>query len=156
EIELGLPAVYDQPLRVGSARGRVYFSLDPEGTALEVHTRELAVEAADGAGRIAAAVHRWQPLAPGAGGELGLSAGIRDATSQSARQYLPQMLHPSLRDWLDRALGDVAIPEGAFIWRGPLAREAGAARTIQVQVRVADAEDSFDPGWPQLTGVDAQ
>ena len=156
EIELGLPAVYDQPLRVGSARGQVYFSLDPEWTALEVHTRDLAVEAADGAGRIAAAFHLWQPLALGGGGELWLSAGIRDTTTEYARQFLPRMLHPSLRAWLDRALGDMAIPEGAFIWRGPLAREAGAARTIQVQVRVADAEVRFDPGWPQLTGVDAQ
>lgn len=156
EISLGLPMAYEQPLRIGNARGQVYFSLDPEWTALEVHARDLAVEAADGAGRIAAAFHLWQPLAPGGGGELWLSAGIRDTTTEYARQFLPRTLYPPLHAWLDRALGEMVISEGAFIWRGPLTKEAGPARTIQVQVRVADAEIRFDPGWPELTGVDAQ
>lgn len=156
DIQLGFPTAYDQLLQLGAARGSVAFSLDAGYRALEVHGSDLEVTAPEGAGRIAAAFRLWQPLTPGGQGEMWLSAGIRDTNSDYARQFLPRVLDPQLQDWLAAALGDMAIPEGAFLWRGPFAKEAGAARTTQVYVRVADADIRFDPQWPGLSGVDAQ
>ena len=156
ELQLGFPTAYDHLLEVGQARGSVDFTLDAEHQALEVHGSDLEVTAPAGKGRIAAAFRLWQPLTPGGDGEMWLSAGIRDTDSSYARQFLPRVLDDGLRTWLDAALGDMAIPEGAFLWRGPFVREAGAARTTQVYVRVADADIRFDPEWPGASGVDAQ
>lgn len=156
DIQLGFPTAYDQLLQIGAARGSIAFSLDAAREVLQVHSRDLEVIAPAGAGRIAAAFRLWQPLTPGDGGEMWLSAGIRDTNPGYARQFLPKVLDPQLQSWLAAALGDMAIPEGAFIWRGPFVKEAGAHRTIQVYVRVADADIRFDPQWPGLSGVDAQ
>ena len=156
DIQLGFPTAYDQLLRLGAARGSVAFSLDAGYRALEVYGSDLEVTAPEGAGRIAAAFRLWQPLTPGDGGEMWLSAGIRDTNPGYARQFLPKVLDPQLQDWLAAALGEMIIPEGAFLWRGPFAKEAGAARTIQVYVRAADADIRFDSQWPGLSGVDAQ
>lgn len=161
-IQLGFPTAYDHLLEVGRVQGRVSFTLDAGREALEVFGNDLEIQAPNGAGRIAAAFRLWQPLTPAGaddhddGAELWLSAGVRDTNPGYARQFLPRVLDPQLQAWLAAALGDMEIPEGAFIWRGPLAREVGARRTTQVYVRVADADIRFDPQWPGLTGVDAQ
>lgn len=156
DTELRFPTAYDHFLRVGQVRGRVDFALAEDLSRLELSGTGIEVAAADGAGTIAAAFRLDQPLRAGGEGELWLSAGIRDTHAGYARQYLPKVLEPPLAEWLAAALGEMSIPEGAFIWRGTVAREAGAQRTIQVYARVADATVRFDPQWPELTGVDAQ
>ena len=156
EVQMRFPAAYDHDLRVGRVRGRVEAELAADRSQVTVTGSPLRVAAGGDAGTIAAAFRLTQPLTPGGGGTLWLSAGIRDTHADYARQYLPQALDPKLSDWLQRALGAMSIPEGAFIWRGPVASEAGALRTIQVYARVADATIAFDPEWPGLDDVDAQ
>lgn len=155
-VQLGFPTAYDHLLQVGAVRGSVDFALDAEHRALDIYGSDIEVAAPEGAGRIATAFRLWQPLTPGGEGEMWLSAGIRDTNPGYARQFLPKVLDPQLQGWLAAALGEMSIPEGAFIWRGPFIKEAGPRRTIQVYVRVADADIRFDPQWPGLTGVAAQ
>lgn len=163
EVQMRFPTAYDHILQVGRVRGRVEAELAADHSRVTVTGSPLRVVASGDAGTIAAAFTLTQPLppggggeTPGGGGELWLSAGIRDTHADYARQYLPRVLEPKLGVWLQRALGAMSIPEAAFIWRGPVAREAGALRTVQVYARVADATIAFDPQWPKLDGVDAQ
>ncbi len=170
EVQMRFPTAYDHDLQVGRVQGRIEAELAADHSRVTVTGSPLRVVASGDAGTIAAAFTLTQPLklggsgkpledggtTPGGGGELWLSAGIRDTDADYVRQYQPEILEPKLGTWLQRALGAMSIPEGAFIWRGPVAREAGALRTIQVYARVADAAIAFDPQWPGLHGVDAQ
>lgn len=155
ELAMLFPEAYSDYFRVGQVSGEVGFTLDDDYSTLEIQGAPLEIDAADGAGSIRAAFRLHQPLAPGVHGELWLSAGIRASTSAYARQYIPRVLEPELQQWLDRALGEMRVVEGGFIWRGAIEKEAGARRAIEVYARVADGAIAFDPEWPGLTGVNA-
>ncbi|MFP5414834.1 MAG: YhdP family protein [Gammaproteobacteria bacterium] len=155
EVAMLFPEAYDNFFRVGQVRGQVGFTLDDDYSTLKIQGAPLDIQAADGAGRIRAAFSLHQPLAPGAHGELWLTAGIRDSDAAYARQYIPRELDPELLQWLDRALGDMRVVEGGFIWRGAIEKEAGPRRATQVYARVADGAIAYDPEWPGLTDVSA-
>ena len=155
ELAMLFPEAYSDFFRVGQVRGEVGFTLDHDYSTLEIQGAPLEIDAAGGAGSIRAAFRLYQPLAPGVHGELWLTAGIRDSTSAYARQYIPRVLEPELLQWLDRALGEMRVVEGGFIWRGAIEKEAGARRAIEVYARVADGAIAYDPAWPGLTGVNA-
>lgn len=156
DTEILFPTAYDDYLQVGKIRGRVTAAVTEDFGRLQVAAAPLEVTATGEGGTVAAAFTLHQPLTRGGGGELWLSAGIRDTHPDYARQFLPRVLEPRLKDWLERALGPMSIPEGAFIWRGPLVKDAGPRRTIQVYVQATDATITFDPAWPALREVDAQ
>lgn len=155
ELAMLFPDAYDNFFRVGQVRGQVGFTLDDDYSTLKIQGAPLDIRAAGGAGRIRAAFSLHQPLAPGVHGELWLTAGISDSDAAYARQYIPRVLEPELLQWLDRALGDMRVVEGGFIWRGAIEKEAGPRRAIQVYARVADAAIAYDPEWPGLTDVNA-
>jgi uncharacterized protein (TIGR02099 family) len=155
EVAMLFPEAYDNFFRVGQVRGQVGFTLDDDYSTLKIQGAPLDIQAADGAGRIRAAFSLHQPLAPGAHGELWLTAGISDSDAAYARQYIPRVLDPELLQWLDRALSDMRVVDGGFIWRGAIEKEAGPRRAIQVYARVADGAIAYDPEWPGLTDVGA-
>ncbi|MGE3297167.1 MAG: YhdP family protein [Porticoccaceae bacterium] len=155
ELAMLFPQAYADFFRVGQVRGQVGFTLDEDYSTLAIQGAPLDIHAAGGAGRIRAAFSLHQPLAPGVHGELWLTAGIRDSDAAYARQYIPRVLEPELLQWLDRALGEMRVVEGGFIWRGTIEKEAGPRRAIQVYARVADGAIAYDPEWPGLMDVSA-
>ncbi len=155
ELAMLFPETYADFFRVGQVRGQVGFTLSEDYSLLTIGGAALDIDASDGAGTIRAAFRLDQPLARGVHGELWLSAGIRNTDRDYARQYIPRVLEPELLQWLDRALGDMRVVEGGFIWRGPIEKEAGPRRAIEVYARVADGAIDFDPEWPGLTDLNA-
>lgn len=155
ELAMRFPEAYADFFRVGQARGAVGFTLSEDYSLLTIGGAALDIDASGGAGSIRAAFSLSQPLAPGAHGELWLTAGIRNSSAAYARQYIPRVLEPELLAWLDRALGDMRVVEGGFIWRGSIEKEAGPRRAIEVYARVAEGAIDYDPEWPGLTDLNA-
>ncbi len=155
ELAMLFPEAYADFFRVGQVRGEVGFTLSEDYALLTIGGAALAIDASGGAGTIRAAFSLHQPLAPGAHGELWLTAGIRNTDRDYARQYIPRVLEPELLQWLDRALGDMRVVEGGFIWRGSIEKEAGPRRVIEVYARVAEGAVDYDPEWPGLTDLNA-
>ena len=153
-LALHYPRVYDDYMPYGAVRGRVDWQWSPEDDRVRVTSGPISVIGEEGTG----AVHLFLdlPTRREAGTpEMTLTVTMRDSDAAYVERYLPSVLNPGLRRWLDRALGTGMIPEAGFIWRGSLRKEDSAGRTVQVYARVRDAELDYQPGWPALSNLDA-
>ncbi len=147
------PQAYDDFMPYGASRGKVNWRRYPDQRRLRVTSHLLELEGEEGSGR--AALHLDLPLDKRLGDpEMQLMVGMRNSHSRYVERFLPRVLAPPLRGWLDTAVGEAAIDEAGFIWRGSLDKHNQAGRTIQVYARVRDGELRYQPGWPALKSLD--
>ncbi len=149
------PGVYEEFMHYGASRGRVDILWHRESAALKIGGGPIAIEGKGDEGRIRAYLALDIPLQKGPAPTMWLLAGIRGSHSRHMDQYLPSVLEPGLRGWLDRAVGDAALVEAGFLWRGSLLRDKGPRPSIQVYAKVSDGTVDYDPGWPRLTDLSA-
>lgn len=152
---MGYPGVYEDFMQYGASRGRVDMLWQRETATLKIGGGPIAVEGEGDEGRIRAYLSLDIPLNKGPAPTMWLLAGIRDSHSRHTGQYLPSVLDPGLRAWLDRAVGDAKLVEAGFLWRGSLVRDKGPRPSVQVYAKVADGMIDYDPGWPRLTDLSA-
>lgn len=149
------PGVYKDFMRYGASRGRVDIFWQREVAALKISGGPISIDGEGDEGRIRAYLSLDIPLKKGPAPTMWLLAGIRDSHSRHASQYLPAVLDPGLRAWLDRGVGDADLVEAGFLWRGSLATSEGPRPSIQVYAKVKDGTLNYDPGWPALTDLSA-
>lgn len=147
------PGTYRDYMEHGRSRGRVNLFWQPSESAVEISGGPIQISGDEG--EISAYLALDLPFGSDRAAEMWLLAGIRDSHSRQSGQYIPQVLDPALRTWLQNAIGDMDIVEGGFIWRGPLSGNAAASASIQVYAKVANGEVDYDPGWPKLTDMSA-
>lgn len=86
---------------------------------------------------------------------MDLRVGMRNGDGRDTGVYLPTMLSPDIDHWLRTAILGGRVDEGFFQYQGSLNHGAPeAARSISLFFKVRDASLDFQPGWPQLSGVD--
>ncbi|WP_397451401.1 YhdP family protein [Pseudomonas sp. NA-150] len=88
---------------------------------------------------------------------MDLRVGMLDGDGSYTGKYLPAVLSPTLDHWLRTSILSGAVDEGFFQYQGSLHHDAvDAARSISLFFKVHDAALAFQPGWPQLSGVDGK
>ncbi|MEB0026916.1 YhdP family protein [Pseudomonas sp. MH9.2] len=86
---------------------------------------------------------------------MDLRVGMVEGDGRYTAKYLPAVLSPALDGWLRTAILGGAVDQGFFQYQGSLRSDAtAAARSISLFFKVHDASLAFQPGWPQLNGVD--
>lgn len=148
------PQAYDDYMAHGSTKGRVNLRWLPEDATIRIAGGPIVLNGEEGQGL--AYIYLNLPTAPGGDPEMFLLAGLSNSHSRYSRRYIPKELDPELRHWLDRAVGDVDIPAGGFVWRGSLRRSNPQGRSILVYGKLANGTVDYDPGWPKLTNFAAQ
>ena len=152
-LALWYPQAYEDFMPYGRTRGRVHWHWLKEESRVQVDAGPITVDDEGGHGRV------WLDLSlpvaqPGKSADMTLMVQMHDTHSRYRHRYIPKVLPADLRDWLDSAIGDAAIPRVDFIWRGPFAGEQH--RTVQLSLALRDGELTFDPQWPALQGIDAE
>lgn len=88
---------------------------------------------------------------------MDLRVGMVDGDGSYTSKYLPAVLSPDLDKWLRTAIIGGKVDQGFFQYQGSLSKNAAdTARVISLFFKVRDATLDFEPGWPQLTGVDGK
>ncbi|MFK3969705.1 YhdP family protein [Pseudomonas sp. NPDC087358] len=86
---------------------------------------------------------------------MDLRVGLVDADGRYTSKYLPAVLSPALDQWLRTAIVSGHVDQSFFQYQGSISHDApDVARVISLFFKVRDADLAFQPGWPQLTGVD--
>lgn len=153
-LQLLYAPVYQDYMPYGAVRGRVDWRWRPDSRRVEVVSGPIAIDGDEGQGTA------WLYLdVPTLRGDraphMDLMVALRNSRVAFVDRYLPAVLDPGLRQWLDRALVAGEIPEAGFIWRGALAGGNPGERTLQVHARVEDATLDYHADWPALTGLSA-
>ena len=86
---------------------------------------------------------------------MDLRVGLVDADGRYTSKYLPAVLSPALDQWLRTAILSGTVDQSFFQYQGSISHGApDVARVISLFFKVRNANLAFQPGWPQLTGVD--
>ncbi len=86
---------------------------------------------------------------------MDLRVGMVDGDGKYTSKYLPAMLNPGVDQWLRTAVLSGNVKEGFFQYQGSINHGApDVSRVISLFFNVQNANLAFQPGWPQLTGVD--
>lgn len=150
-IQLGLPSILAQPLRLQDVATRLQWSIAND----RVQVRSGPIGARDGdsviSGRLALdiALSPESPLPS----SISLLVGLRDGVVSQRDQYLPMIVSDGLRDWLDRSILQGVIPQAAFLLQGSL-RE-GEQRTLQLALDAHQVALDYHPQWPALKNARA-
>lgn len=151
-LALWYPQAYEEFMPYGRTRGRVRWHWLREASRVQVDAGPIAVDDEGGQGRV------WLDLSlpiaqPGKSADMTLMVQMHNSHSRYRDRYIPKVLPPNLRHWLNTAIGDAHIPRVDFIWRGPFAGEQH--RTVQLALALREGELTFAPAWPALQDIDA-
>ncbi|TNE83763.1 MAG: hypothetical protein EP334_00370, partial [Gammaproteobacteria bacterium] len=152
-LALHYPKTFDDYMEHSSFRGQLRWQWDASSRALKIASGQLQMGGEEGVGK--ARLYLDIPIGqPGGKPEMYLMVGVRNTHSSYRQRYLPNNLDQGLLNWIDGALGEMAVPEVGFVWRGPLVGGEGGLRSIQLYLRVADGSLQFQPDWLPLQHID--
>ncbi len=149
------PLVYHEPMHYRSVKGQVAWSLQPENNAIYVNSGPIRFEDDDGGATGFVYLYtpwRKKTAAP----EMFLQIGLQNSKARYYKKYVPFTVADSLEQWLDQSLGEGLVPEAGFIYRGSLRKGEHDKRTVQLSLKVADAELNYHPRWPGLKQLQGQ
>jgi uncharacterized protein (TIGR02099 family) len=87
---------------------------------------------------------------------MNLVVELADSEAKFRNQFIPYTLNADLRGWLEKSIKAGDVTEGAFIYRGPLTKDAGLARTTQLYFDIREGELEYDAQWPAVNSFDAR
>ncbi|HTN50459.1 MAG TPA: YhdP family protein [Burkholderiaceae bacterium] len=166
DVVVELPGVFQEP-RLAFSQLRADVKWKP-GERAEARIDSLSLESPDIA---ISASGTWRPSASGKGsGSIDISGRIPRLAAKSAHRYVPLVAGAGTVAWLQSAILDGRVEDGAFRLRGDLARfpfPAAADGEFRVTARLrggvldvapqAAADGQLAPGavWPLLRDIDA-
>lgn len=146
------PQIYHEPMAFQRAAGRVQWQWQPDQKTVLVGSdyASLSGDAGDARGNF------WLNLPLNQStGEMYLAIGLRNSQAKYRSMFLPYILPNNLLSWLKTSIGDAAVPNAGFIYRGPLSHSDAYSDAIQFYADINNGELQFDPAWPTLTQLNA-
>jgi len=146
------PAQFSEALPLDEAQARLAWRRSAGGWELRSNRFTLRNADARASGLFTLALP-----ADGASPRLSLLGLIEQGRAAATPRYLPAGTSPGVRDWLAAALRGGTLQRGSFLVEGPMRAEPAllAQRTFQMRYEGTGITLAFLPGWPELTGADA-
>ncbi len=151
--QLDLPKIlHDPQLAFDQLTAQASWSIE-RGVA-EVQLQNLAFNNKDAAGT---ASGRYRGKA-GEPGEIDLTARLTRAEANAVWRYLPHVVYPETRDWLRAAIVGGKADDARLKLKGDLKKfpfPGNRDGIFQVTTRANGATLRYGPGWPEITGINA-
>ena len=145
------PIVFRVPLVVDHVQARLEADYRSTGVRVEAHNVAIASPHADATAEGSV----WIP-SDGTSPVLDLEAHAKNADASKAWQYMPiNKLKDKPLAWLDQAFVAGRVPEAEIIYRGPTHSFPfrDGQGLFRITGRTQDLTLSYQPGWPELTGL---
>jgi uncharacterized protein (TIGR02099 family) len=148
QLSLDFPTLYREPLHYDDFYGNIDIAWDAQH--LTLSSGLVSAQGREGSARVLFGLDI--PLVPSEIGiEMDLLVGLQNSHPIHRAKYVPYVLNQTLRDWLNRSIGEGTIEQGAFLWRGGVQRKGVPYRTIQLAFNIRDTELNYHPQWPAVT-----
>jgi uncharacterized protein (TIGR02099 family) len=151
DFMLHLDPIFSNEWRYKHAEARLTYALDDQGfTLIAPYIKVLGDE-----GKIASDFLIRLHFDHSQEDYMDLRVGMVDGDGRYTSKYLPEVLSPALDEWLRTAILSGNVDQGFFQYQGSINKSASdVSRVISLFFKVRNANLAFQPGWPQLTGVD--
>ena len=160
-LEITLPGVWAEPtLRLTRLNGaltahRNEGSGSPNARRWTIETPGMAYATEDFSGT---ARVKWAAV-PGSPGQLQLNASIDRVAANRVVRYLPSVVGPVTRAWLQQSIRSGTIEKIEMQVQGDLARfpfREPASGLFRISGSMRDVGLDYAPGWPGLEGLEGQ
>lgn len=147
DFSMSFPTVFRDPLNYRAFSAELEWRLDED--AFRIRSGPFTGLAEEGKVRGLFALKLPRTEIP-AGSEMDLMVALRNTSPSYRSKYLPYKLNKKLLDWLEPSVGEGAISEGGFIYRGSLVKERREHRTVQLFFDAENTYIDYHPDWPAL------
>ena len=148
DLTLVFPNIYDQPLDYSDFHGALHMAWGEE--IFRLTSDLITAEGKEGRAQVLFGLDI--PLVKSdIGLEMDLLVGLENSHPVHRVKYVPNVLNPALRDWLNDSIGDGVVEQGAFLWRGALKKQLPEMRTIQLAFNLRDTAVDYHPRWPAVS-----
>ncbi|MDA8384289.1 MAG: YhdP family protein [Betaproteobacteria bacterium] len=149
---VNLPAVFRAPLVLDALSARLRWTIKDGRTALNFD--QVAFANADLAGNVSGSYH----TVPGGPGYVDLTAQVNRADARHVGRYIPLIVAPDVRGWLDQAFVSGRSDDVRLRLKGDLARFPFVDRNgiFRVAAQAEDVTLRSGPGWPDIHGIDGK
>ncbi len=147
-----LPAIFQAPLGLDALSARLQWTIKNGRTALNFDQVEFAN--ADLAGNVSGSYHTM----PGSPGYVDLTAQVNRADARHVGRYIPLIVAPNVRSWLDQAFASGRSDDVRLRLKGDLARFPFVDRNgiFRVAAQAEGVTLRSGPGWPDIHGIDGE
>lgn len=149
-VLLDVPTVLRVPVAFDSIDAQVAWTVAKNR--LEVKATSLAFANRDLAGNL----NGTYRLDAGSAGAIDVNATLARLDPQVIGRYLPLVIGPDTRAWLDRSLQGGRLTDARFKVKGDLAQfpwPGDKNGHFSVQAQLDDVGLQFDPDWPRIDGI---
>ncbi|MBS1196771.1 MAG: hypothetical protein H6R18_556 [Proteobacteria bacterium] len=150
---LDLPSVFPEPaIPISEMRARTSWQVSDQ--VVDIRLEQLDFANPDAAGS-AQGSYRYDGKGPGV---IDLKAALSRGEGRSVWRYMPHVVHADARDWLKRSITAGTASEVKLVLKGDLRhfpfsdKEKGE---FLITAKAKGATLDYAPGWPALTGVEA-
>ena len=144
--------IYADAMDYDSAFGAVAWHLRPNDNVIYVNSSQLSLRGEDGAAEGFLYLNiPWQKGSRDS--EMTLQIGLTNSNAQYHSKYVPEVVPPTLHQWLDDSLADGDIDWAGFIYRGSLSPNDTDGRTVQLAIDMDAASLDYHPRWPALSDI---
>ena len=150
DVLLDAPTVFHVPVAFDTIDAQVVWTLAKNR--LEVKATSLAFANRDLAGNLSGTYQRD----PGSPGVIDVNAVLARLDPQVIGRYLPLVIGPDTRAWLDRALQGGRLTDARFKVKGDLAQfpwPGNRNGQFSVQAQLDEVAVQFDEEWPRIDGI---
>ena len=153
-VRVTLPQAMVDPITFASLAGRVEWSLKTSRPVVSLNRLRFANADLEGT-----ASGTWQAM-PGSAGLIDLTAVLAHVSATSVAHYLPRLIEPDTRAWLETGIQSGEAHDVRLTLRGNLGEfpfgQQGPGGLFEVVVPVRKLRIAYVPGWPpidDITGV---
>ncbi len=145
-------SIYADAMDYDSAFGAVAWHLRPDDNVIYVNSSKLSLRGEDGAAEGFLYLNMpWQKDSRDS--EMTLQIGLTGSNVQYHSKYVPEVVPPTLHQWLDDSLAEGEIGWAGFIYRGSLSPNDAEGRTVQLAIDMDAASLDYHPRWPALSDI---
>ena len=150
DVLLDAPTVFHVPLAFDAIDAQVAWTM--ARNRLEVKATSLAFANRDLAGNVSGTY----AADSGSAGVIDVNAALARLDPQVIGRYLPLVIGPNSREWVDRALLGGRLTDARFKVKGDLDQfpwPGGKSGQFSVQAQLDDVALQFDEDWPRIDGI---
>ncbi len=144
---------FESPMQFDTARGSIKWQLSPENNQIQIYTGLIYLD-----GEIGTAVGKVAIDLPWYEGtrssNMDMFISLVDSDFKYRQIFIPQVINPDLKSWLETSIHQGEITESGFIYRGSLAR--GGEVNTQLWLGIESGELSFHPQWPNISNIEGR
>ncbi|MCV6614511.1 MAG: YhdP family protein [Cellvibrionaceae bacterium] len=147
--------VYNAPQVFERARGQVRWLLARDENSIFVNSGPIQMQA--GQTEVNGSMQLYTPwFANTEPSDLTLFIGLKNERVENYAKYLPEVVAPSLREWIAQAEASGRLRNGSFIYRGGLKASERLNYTTQLALSLEDISLNYMPDWPRVEGINAE